>query len=156
MEADKSWNLKCSTKLLHWINRFLEVPVVNATCLELVISFLRCLSSLPTMKILDSQRLRTSVLQWSTPLMCTAQISSHLTATNSSSLGYACRNELCILPVFNIITDVSLSHWITMHTPCHSSPHTLAATTTVSNSKALMLRLLLVVENYSLGLPYIT
>ena len=52
------------------------------------------------------------------PLMCTTQNSnSHLPATNSSSLNQFCRNKLCVLFVFNAVTEVSMSHWTTNCNP---------------------------------------
>ena len=112
----------------------------SVTTIPAVCSSKHCWCSLPR-----SQRLSASGMRLSTPLMCTARISnSHLAATNSSSLRHPCRKELCDLPVFNTVTDVSLSHCITMRNPRHSFPHTLAATITVNSSRALMLRLLLV------------
>ena len=76
--------------------------------------------------------------------MCTARVpNSHLAAANSSSLRQPCRNELCVLPVLSTVTEVSLSHWITIRNPRHSFPHTLATTITVSNSRVCILKLLL-------------
>ena len=112
----------------------------SVTTIPAVCSSKHCWCSMPR-----SQRLSASGMRLSTPLMCTARISnSHLAATNSSSLRHPCRKELCDLPVFSTVTDVSLSHCITMRNPRHSFPHTLAATITVNSSRALMLRLLLV------------
>ena len=66
----------------------------------------------------SAKRLCSPISQWLsalgmrlfTPFMCTALISnSCLAATNSSSQRQPCRNELCVLPVFKTVTEVSLS-----------------------------------------------
>ena len=89
------------------------------------------------------QQLRALGIWLSTHLMCTARISnSHLAANNSSSLRHPCRNELCILSIFNTIADVLLSHWIMMHSRRCSFPYTFVAATTVSKSRTLILSLL--------------
>ena len=52
-DAGKGSNLKYrqnNKKLLHWIDRFLDVPVAKAACFELDNSRLRSLSSLPATK----------------------------------------------------------------------------------------------------------
>ena len=86
------------------------------------------------------QQLKTSGIWFSTPDMWATFISnSHLAATNFNSLKRPNKNGLCALPVFSTVTDVSLSHQITIIKPHHILPQTFTVTSTVSNSSAKML-----------------
>ena len=95
-----------------------------------------------------SHRLKAFRIWFSTPGMWTAFISnSHMAATNSSSLRHSSKNALYALPVLSSVREVSLSKRITIRIPCHFFPQTFAATTTVSNSSALILNCLFLISS---------